>query len=140
MVNAAHASKVFDTHFLQKLFADKLQHLDVSCRTALLTGIQQGGDPTALDRLASGRMALEAVQVIQQYLEQRQKQRNIDSNEPCRGFGVGLVNDERSHFPIQNFKGMVDTKLRRPLLQYWMQFIDVFDVVSKPPSCDADQK
>ena len=124
VINSENASALYSSAFIRDLHQNALADLKVSSRMANLAGIQQGGDPSPMDRIFSGRMALSAVEHL---------------NHCCRDKRVesvfcGLVDDLPLTTPLSEFARMVDHMNRRPLKQPWLDLlVPAFKAVSFPP-------
>lgn len=124
MINSETSSTLFTTSFLKQLHETALQDIGVSARESLLSGIQQGGDPTPMDRIFSGRLALAAVDHISKC---------YTHNAP-EAVSCGLINDERVYTKLKDFERLADMDLRRPLKQFWLEPLQkAFKSVSFPP-------
>ena len=128
IINSESASDIFTTPFVRRLHETSLKDIKVSAREALLSGLQQGGDPSPMDRIFAGRMALAAVDHISRCLAQP----DLTEHEAV---ACGLVRDERVYTPLSVFERETNHKLRRPRDQPWLEpFLHAFDNVTFPPS------
>ncbi len=127
IVNSESASEIFTTSFIRRLHETSLKDIKVSAREALLAGLQQGGDPSPMDRIFSGRLALAAVDHISRCLTDA-------ASVESEAVACGLERDERVYTPLSVFEKQTDHKLRRPLDQPWLlPFLHAFDSVTFPP-------
>jgi 6-phosphofructokinase 1 len=128
IINSESSSDIFTTSFVRRLHETSLKDIKVSAREALLAGLQQGGDPSPMDRIFSGRMALAAVDHITECLAQP----DLVKHEAV---ACGLVRDERVYTPLSVFERETNHKLRRPLEQPWLEpLLHAFDQVTFPPT------
>lgn len=124
IINSETSSDVFTTNFIRVLHENALADLNVSAREALLAGIQQGGDPSPMDRIFSGRLAFAAADHIT-----RCCQEGIVSSVSC-----GLIRDERHYTQLDQVDQLIDVTHRRPVEQFWLDPMShVFNSVSFPP-------
>ncbi len=129
VINSESASDVFTTSFIRRMHEKTLAHLKVSGREALLQGLQQGGDPSPMDRIFSGRLALAAVDHLCGFFAGKIE---------LEAVGCGLIRDERSYTPLFLVDQLLDHRERRPLNQYWLErFTHCFDSVTFPPIMKA---
>ena len=131
VINSETASNLFTTSFIRELHSKELKNLGVSAREALLSGLQQGGDPSPMDRIFSGRLALAAVDALSEAFA---------SGTPV-AVGCGLIGDERHYTPLSQFHDLMDEKNRRPKKQTWVGTMQrVFDNISYPAGLSAGSK
>ena len=102
VVNSEASSDIFSTSFIRRMHESSLRSLKVSARESLLAGLQQGGDPSPMDRIISGRLALAAVDHITNYLSGKCSS-TVDSAVAC-----GLDKDERIYTNLIEFETRMD--------------------------------
>jgi len=108
MIRNEHASPVFTTDFLRRLFEEEGKDLFDS-RQAILGHLQQGGDPTPFDRIVATRSAARAVEVL---LEESAK----DDPAACYlGFQAGRL----TTFPISGLPSKVEDEFERAKDPWW---------------------
>jgi 6-phosphofructokinase 1 len=128
ILNSETASEVYDTSFMKDLLQKELKDLKVSAREAILSGLQQGGDPSPMDRIFSGRLALAAVDSISKAF----------SENTVVNVCVGLIGDERVITELSQFEKLVDHTARRPQYEPWLPYLKhVFEAVSYPDKIKA---
>ena len=108
IIRNEHASPVFTTDFLRRLFEEEGKDLFDS-RQAILGHLQQGGDPTPFDRIVATRSAARAVEVL---LEESAK----DDPAACYlGFQAGRL----TTFPISGLPSKVEDAFERAKDPWW---------------------
>ena len=113
------ANDLYTTQFLADLFAEESQgKFDV--RTAVLGHIQQGGDPTAFDRLLSARLVNQAM---------RELDRQIAAGVAEQKY-VGLQGSGLVLTPFARMTEELDLANRRPKVQWWRGLQPAADAVS----------
>ena len=90
-------------------------------RESVIGHVQQGGNPTAFDRLMATRLVTNAMQVLVDELVAG----------TARGHYVGLVNGEFRDSPLAHMNDELDLANRRPRDQWWLRLEHVIPVVSQ---------
>lgn len=109
----------YDMPFMATVFEQESQGaFDV--RTNAVGHLQQGGDPSPFDRLLATRLMYEAMQAMDEHLQQ-------GTND------VGYLGMAEGHITFHSIERMdreVDKNKRRPLNQWWLDLRRVIPVVS----------
>ena len=108
------ASRVFNTNFLATLFEEKSKKkFDV--RVAMLGHLQQGGNPSPIDRILAVDMVYFCVGRLDELLRHGEDHRGVYE---CVGF---LPDGELSSTSIDVALEQMDMKHRRPKQQWWLE-------------------
>ena len=113
------ANDLYTTQFLADLFAEESKGT-YDVRTAVLGHIQQGGDPTAFDRLLAARLVNQAM---------RELDRQIAAGVAEQKY-VGLRGSGLDFTPFSRMTEELDLKNRRPKDQWWRGLQPAADAVS----------
>ncbi len=110
------ANKIYTTGFLSALYEEEGGDV-FDVRQAILGHLQQGGTPSASDRVLATRLSVKAVDFIE---------KNINSNE--RNYiGVGLKDGQLIEENIENLPGQVNLEYFRPKKQWWENLSEIND-------------
>lgn len=114
------ACGLYSTKLLADVFAQESHGL-YDVRESVIGHVQQGGNPTAFDRLMATRLVTNAMQVLVDELVAG----------TARGHYVGLVNGEFRDSPLAHMNDELDLVNRRPREQWWLRLEHVIPVVSQ---------
>ncbi|MDO5698114.1 MAG: 6-phosphofructokinase [Dermatophilus congolensis] len=115
------ANEHYTTDFIGRLFEEE-GHGRFDVRTAVLGHLQQGGNPSAFDRILAARLVDSAIRdVVAQLSEGR-----------AEGHCVGLVEGDVTISRIDRIQEVLDTENRRPREQWWMGLRPVIRAVADP--------
>jgi 6-phosphofructokinase len=114
------ACGLYSTKLLADVFAQESNGL-YDVRESVIGHVQQGGNPTAFDRLMATRLVTNAMQVLVDELVAG----------TARGHYVGLVNGEFRDSPLAHMNDELDLVNRRPRDQWWLRLEHVIPVVSQ---------
>ncbi len=114
------ACGLYSTKLLADVFAQESHGL-YDVRESVIGHVQQGGNPTAFDRLMATRLVTNAMQVLVDELVAG----------TARGHYVGLVNGEFRDSPLAHMNDELDLANRRPRDQWWLRLEHVIPVVSQ---------
>lgn len=114
------ACGLYSTKLLADVFAQESHGL-YDVRESVIGHVQQGGNPTAFDRLMATRLVTNAMQVLVDELVAG----------TARGHYVGLVNGEFRDSPLAHMNDELDLVNRRPRDQWWLRLEHVIPVVSQ---------
>lgn len=111
------------THYDRRFLAQAIEAsgeglFDV--RNSALGYIQQGGDPTAFDRLLATRLSNAAVKELDTQFKSGQ----------TRSVYLGVAPDGITTQPIRNMDEEIDYEARRPKHQWWLPLRNVTEIVS----------
>ncbi|TFJ95568.1 multiprotein-bridging factor 1b [Platysternon megacephalum] len=115
------ASRLYTSDFVARLFEQEGGDL-FDVRTAILGHLQQGGMPSAFDRLLATRLLKHAVDCLSDQFE-----RGATDGRYIGVVGDAVVSDLLVHMPEH-----VDQKNRRPLHQWWLELKPVVVAVAEP--------
>lgn len=115
------ANERYTADFMARLFEEEGQgRFDV--RTAVLGHLQQGGNPSPIDRILAARLVDGAVRDVVEQL----------SAGEAEGRCVGMVEGEVQVNRLDRIMEHLDTANRRPRRQWWMGLRPVIGAVSDP--------
>ncbi|CAM2758031.1 6-phosphofructokinase [Actinomyces slackii] len=120
VVRNERASEHYTTDVLAHIFAEEGRGL-YDVREAVIGHLQQGGNPTAFDRIMATKLVAHALDLLAADLE-------------GRGDGasyVGLVGGKVSHSLLERMNDELDRDNRRPRHQWWLGMRDAVDLVSQ---------
>ena len=109
VVRNEKASENYTTDVLAKIFAEEARGL-YDVREAIIGHIQQGGNPTAFDRLMATKLVHYALGLLADDLDQGTR----------AAVYVGLVQGQLSSHPLERMHEELDLDKRRPKSQWWM--------------------
>ena len=109
VVRNEKASENYTTDVLAKIFAEEARGL-YDVREAIIGHIQQGGNPTAFDRLMATKLVHYALGLLADELDQGTR----------AAVYVGLVQGQLSSHPLDRMHEELDLDKRRPKSQWWM--------------------
>jgi 6-phosphofructokinase 1 len=128
-INSEGSSSTYSTKVITKLFAAETPK-GVSVRSSILGNLQQGGNPTPLDRQRAVRMAAAAVDFIcfNHFGVKNEKEwNNLSFNSAM----IGLDRDQIIFTDLNKFPDLVDEKNRRPIDQWWLELLKVAEIVGQ---------
>lgn len=122
IIRGEHADRVYTTPFMWALFSKEGDgYFDV--RQAILGHLQQGGDPSPLDRIQGTRLASLAVHHL---IEQARRESPVSAMS-------GIVEDEVRFTPLEEFSSLLDPSgARRPITQHWRSLRPIADTMAAP--------
>ncbi len=110
------ANKIYTTNFLSSLYEEEGGDV-FDVRQAILGHLQQGGTPSASDRVLATRLSVKAVDFIE---------RNINSDEKSY-IGVGFKDGKLKEEKIENLPRQVSLEYFRPKEQWWENLSEIND-------------
>lgn len=126
IINNEKANRIFNTNFIASLFEEEGKG-SFSVRKAILGHLQQGGDPSPIDRIRAVRMAAQAIEYISQ-------KASSPSALALSSAVIGEIAGEMVTTPLERVCGMVDVTRRRPIEQWWLALCETFHLLAKPDS------
>ncbi|WP_116112358.1 6-phosphofructokinase [Austwickia chelonae] len=122
-VRNEEASEMYTTDFLARLFEQEGADL-FDVRQAVLGHLQQGGSPSAFDRLLATRLVQEAIDDLAGQLKAG----------TAEGRYLGYMVGETQRRPLAHFDEDVDRANRRPREQWWLALQPAVTAVTEPQS------
>ncbi len=142
------ASSIFTTDLIADIIEES-SNKRFETRTAIPGHVQQGGAPTALDRVNASRFAIKCAKFIEEWNE-KISLNNLDGSDPMLRFKfvdgkkVSIVGDneesacvigiEGSELKFTSIKQLweneADIKLRKGLTVHWEHFNEIADILS----------
>jgi len=113
------ANEHYTTDFMSRLFEEEGHDL-FDVRQAVLGHLQQGGNPTAFDRILATRLVRYAMDGLAEQL----------ATGDISARYVGLTEGHMGSWPIDRMMDHVDAANRRPKEQWWMQLRPIISAVS----------
>ena len=121
MIRNERAHPVYTTDFMVRLFEVEGKEL-FDVRQAILGHQQQGGNPTPFDRIQGTRLAVRAIDFLQE--EVRQK-------DPRHVF-IGLEGGKIQFTEMDNYLRLEDRDFGRPKSQWWMGLSPIAKLMAQP--------
>ena len=110
------ANNIYTTAFLSALYEEEGKGV-FDVRQAILGHLQQGGTPSASDRVLATRLSVKAIEFIE---------KNITSDEK-NYIGVGLKDGQLTEENIENLPSQVNLEYFRPKKQWWENLSEIND-------------
>ena len=110
------ANSIYTTSFLSSLYEEEGKGV-FDVRQAILGHLQQGGTPSASDRVLATRLSVKAIEFIE---------KNANSDEK-NYIGVGLKDGQLIEDNIENLPGQVNIEYFRPKKQWWINLSEIND-------------
>lgn len=124
MIRNERANDLYTAPFLAALFEQEAKDL-FDVRVSVLGHMQQGGDPTPLDRVMAARMAGEAIHFIERECSQP---RQDEAAASC----LGMVAEQATLTPFYDIARLFDFELGRPKQQWWMELRPIAQMLAQP--------
>lgn len=124
------ANKVYNTNFVASLFEEEGKG-SFSVRKAVLGHLQQGGDPSPIDRIRAVRMAAEAIEFIGRAAA------TATPSAPHPSAVVGEIAGETLTTPLERVLPIIDVARRRPLDQWWLSLRECFHLLAVPEAFNS---
>ncbi|MCC5931097.1 MAG: 6-phosphofructokinase [Cyclobacteriaceae bacterium] len=125
LIKSERANDLYNTQFLCSLFEEEGGHL-FDVRQSILGHLQQGGNPSPVDRLLATRLGSKATR----WLLNQVAQKNTDA---CMS---GIRGGEVDFKDIDYLPKMMNQKFRRPKDEWWLKLQGIAEVFAKS-SADA---
>jgi len=110
------ANKVYTTAFVSALYEEEGRDV-FDVRQAILGHLQQGGTPSASDRVLATRLAAKGVEFIESQTDDDQK----------RYISIGLKGGQLITEDIDRLESQVNLKYFRPKKQWWINLSEIND-------------
>jgi 6-phosphofructokinase 1 len=110
------ANKVYTTAFVSALYEEEGRDV-FDVRQAILGHLQQGGTPSASDRVLATRLAAKGVEFIESQTDEEQK----------RYISIGLKGGQLITEDIERLESQVNLKYFRPKKQWWINLSEIND-------------
>lgn len=121
MIRNERAHPVYTTDFMVRLFEVEGKEL-FDVRQAILGHLQQGGDPTPFDRIQGTRLAVQAIDFLQE---------EIGREDPRHVF-IGLEGGKIQFTGMENYLRLEDRDFGRPKFQWWLDLRPIARVLAQP--------
>lgn len=123
MIRNEFANPLYTAPFLAALFEEESKDL-FNVRVSVLGHMQQGGNPTPIDRIMATRMASEAVKFVERAC-------NNPAEEPP-AVCLGMIEDQIKYTPLYEIPRIYDVEHQRPKQQWWMELRSVVHMLAQP--------
>jgi 6-phosphofructokinase 1 len=123
MIRNENANPLYTAPFLEALFEEESKDL-FNVRISILGHMQQGGNPTPIDRILAPRMASEAVKFIERACN--------DTTEEPPAVCLGMVEDQIKFTPLYEIPRIYDLEHQRPKQQWWMDLRPIARMLAQP--------
>ena len=120
VIRNERASKNYTLDVLAKIFSQEGHGL-YDVRHAAIGHLQQGGDPSAFDRIMATKLVAHALDLLAEQLEAGTYHSSY----------VGLTGGRISHHRLERMNDELDLASRRPLPQWWMGLREAISLVSQ---------
>ena len=120
VIRNERASKNYTLDVLAKIFSQEGHGL-YDVRHAAIGHLQQGGDPSAFDRIMATKLVAHALDLLAEQLEAGTYHSSY----------VGLTGGRISHHRLERMNDELDLVARRPLHQWWMGLREAISLVSQ---------
>jgi len=135
------ASEAYTTEFITTLLNEEGNHLGLfDCRCVNLGHLQQGGEPSPLDRVRAVRFAAKAMfwifNTAKEAAEREKKggsrdQLLLNCNNPKTVAVIGVKGTGVQLTPITDLLQEADMEKRRPKNQWWMSLVPLLDLLTE---------
>ena len=123
MIRNERANDLYTAPFLAALFEQEAKDL-FDVRVSVLGHMQQGGDPSPLDRIMAARMAGEAIDFIEREC--------VGNGEDAAAACLGIVAEQITLTPFYDIPRIFDFTHQRPKQQWWMQLRELALMLAQP--------
>ena len=120
VIRNERASENYTLDVLAKIFSQEGRGL-YDVRHAAIGHLQQGGDPSAFDRIMATKLVAHALRLLSDQLEAG----------TCHSSYVGLTEGRITHHRLERMNDELDLSARRPLHQWWMGLREAIALVSQ---------
>ncbi|VEG30044.1 6-phosphofructokinase [Actinomyces howellii] len=119
VVRNERASENYTREVLARIFSEEGSGL-YDVREAAIGHLQQGGDPSAFDRIMATKLVAHALELIADQLEAGS----------CHSSYVGLIGGRITHHRLERMDDELDLVARRPRHQWWMGLREAIGLVN----------
>ena len=120
VIRNERASKNYTLDVLAKIFSQEGHGL-YDVRHAAIGHLQQGGDPSAFDRIMATKLVAHALDLLAEQL----------GAGTYHSSYVGLTGGRITHHRLERMNDELDLSARRPLHQWWMGLREAISLVSQ---------
>jgi len=121
MIRNERAHPVYTTDFMVRLFEVEGKEL-FDVRQAILGHLQQGGNPTPFDRIQGTRLAVQAIDFLQE---------EVGRVDPRHVF-IGLEGGKIKFTGMEDYLRLEDRDFGRPIFQWWLDLRPIARVLAQP--------
>ncbi len=121
IIRSESANPVYTTSFMVSLFEEEGGEL-FDVRQSILGHLQQGGDPTAFDRIQATRLATRCTNHLIDL---------VSSSATDCAF-IGLQGKDIKFHDLEDFLRMIDVEHQRPKNQWWMDIHPIGKILAQP--------
>jgi 6-phosphofructokinase 1 len=127
MIRNEFANPLYTAPFLAALFEEESKDL-FNVRVSVLGHMQQGGNPTPIDRIMATRMAGEAIKFVERACANAAK----DPTEELPAVCLGMKEEQIKYTPLYEIPRIYDSEHQRPKQQWWMELRSVVHMLAQP--------
>ena len=121
MIRSEQANPVYTTSFMASLFEEESGDL-FNVRQAILGHLQQGGSPTAFDRILATRLVRRSIDHLVNQCEQGR----------TAAVAIGLREGQVQMLDLEDLPRLVDMEHQRPVQQWWMELRPIARILAQP--------
>jgi 6-phosphofructokinase 1 len=125
MIRNEQANPIYDTRFIAALFEEEGGDL-FEVRQAILGHLQQGGDPSPVDRILGTRLAAKANDFL------IEKVCPAGPKDGSASAFVGLRAGQIQFDPLEAMPRLMDQINQRPIDQWWLRLRPIASLLAKP--------
>jgi len=115
------AHPVYNTNFIKDLLTEEGKSL-FTVRRSILGHLQQGGDPTPIDRINATRLATQGIKYL---VEKSEK------NNPFATF-MGLKDGQIKFWNLSQFPDWTDKEFSRASIKWWLELRKIAAILAQP--------
>ncbi|HSK67099.1 MAG TPA: 6-phosphofructokinase, partial [Anaerolineales bacterium] len=120
VIRNEYANPIYSTSFICSLFEEEGKDV-FDVRPAILGHLQQGGDPSPIDRIQASRLARLCIEHL---IEQ------CSQGDPTNCF-IGLQDGKFIFHDMRDFDRMGDLQFQRPRQQWWLSLKPIAHTMAK---------
>lgn len=125
MIRNENANATYTSNFIASLFEEEGGTI-FDVRQTILGHVQQGGDPSAFDRIQATRLAAKCIDFLIE---------NVQNKTAVATF-IGLQSSELQFHDMEDFPRQVDEPNQRPKKQWWLDLQPIAKVLARPAPRD----
>jgi 6-phosphofructokinase 1 len=121
VIRNENANPIYTSDFMAALFEEEGGGL-FDVRQTILGHVQQGGDPSAFDRIQATRLAAKCIEFLIE---------NAQTDEPASAF-IGMESGGIQIHNIEDMPRLIDEENQRPKQQWWLDLRAIAKVLALP--------
>ena len=124
ILKSENASEIYSTKFISDLFDSESQGA-FDCRHVILGHLQQGGLPSALDRIRGARLAMYCIDFLEEQATKCSPSKpanlKVYTTDATSAAVIGLKGTQVTFSPVVDLVAETDQTHRRPFQQWWIR-------------------